>query len=590
MTEQAIQSTDISVGELFKGFYSVPSYQREYVWEKEQVEQLLSDIEEEWSGKRVSEAPEYFIGSIVVCPGPDGTFELIDGQQRMTTLFVVLCALRDRLRRLGEKDSTALLNQIRATDSDEDGRDVERFRLELHYEDSRGVLESVGAGDVESVSGDTRSTQNILGAFEAATSFLSTSIGDDPDRTRIFYSYLTKKVKLIRIQTEDVAKALRVFETINDRGVGLDAMDLLKNLLFMNANQRDFDRLSREWKKIQDTIFDAREKPLRFLRYWIFSEFKVDQLREDAIYQWFVEHKEICGYVADPLGFVRRLSEAATAYTSFLDHSNPETLAIESMQLLGGRAARQHVILLLAGRKLDSGLRERLVQEIESLFFVYVITHEPTRNFERKFAQWAPELRDVQSNRELESFFAARFKPEKSRLARRFEQAFADMQTGSLQQYRLKYVLAKLAQYVDLRALGEESSARSLKGYMKGEYEIEHIHPQNPSAAAEAAFGELADEQVVEKLGNLILLEKSINASIGNGSFAEKRSAYGKSRCWLTRSLVDNRGVGVNTAIDRAVRPLECYEAWNQKAIEQRQRSLTALAHVVWGVPAGAGS
>src|SRR4051812_39699621 len=92
MAELTIQSQDIKIADVFQSFYVVPDYQREYVWETEHVEQLLSDINAELTGNNAVTAPEYFIGSIVVCPGNEGVLELIDGQQRMTTLFLVLCA------------------------------------------------------------------------------------------------------------------------------------------------------------------------------------------------------------------------------------------------------------------------------------------------------------------------------------------------------------------------------------------------------------------------------------------------------------------------------------------------------------------
>ena len=91
--------------------------------------------------------------------------------------------------------------------------------------------------------------------------FLAREFGNNTTQLRIFYGYLVNKVKLIRIQTKDVAKALKIFETINDRGVGLDSMDLLKNLLFMKANRDDFEKLKVHWKELQDTIFDMGERP-----------------------------------------------------------------------------------------------------------------------------------------------------------------------------------------------------------------------------------------------------------------------------------------------------------------------------------------
>ena len=102
-----IESNDETVSEVFKSFYVVPDYQREYVWEEAQVEQLLRDIRtEQLDGGDA----EYFIGSIVVCPRKDGAFDLIDGQQRTTTLFVTLCAIRDRLLALGESEFASTPN------------------------------------------------------------------------------------------------------------------------------------------------------------------------------------------------------------------------------------------------------------------------------------------------------------------------------------------------------------------------------------------------------------------------------------------------------------------------------------------------
>jgi uncharacterized protein with ParB-like and HNH nuclease domain len=111
---QTVQSQDLSIAQVLQTFYVVPSYQREYVWVQEQVEQLLSDILDEMGTASASDAPEYFIGSIVVCPGAEGTLELIDGQQRMTTIYVALCAIRDHFKETSQDVPGALGPQISA--------------------------------------------------------------------------------------------------------------------------------------------------------------------------------------------------------------------------------------------------------------------------------------------------------------------------------------------------------------------------------------------------------------------------------------------------------------------------------------------
>jgi hypothetical protein len=588
MSVQSIQAHDLNIANVFQAFYTVPDYQREYVWQTEQVEQLLSDINGELSGSSVTTAPEYFIGSIVVCPGDGGVLELIDGQQRMTTLFLVLCAIRDRIRELGQIPSAAIGHQIAAETVDAAGQDVFRYRLDLQYEDSGDVLELVAKGHTPPDPAATRSIANIANALQVAREFLVAQFAGDVAAVRGFHGYLNNKVKLIRIQTEDVAKALKIFETINDRGVGLNSMDLLKNLLFMKASREQFGKLKDKWKALQDTIFDMNEKPLRFLRYFIFSRYDVDLLREDQIYSWLVKNESLCGYATAPLRFAEELATAALAYRHFLsgrDHTGHENPVVQNIQLLGGSAARQHLILLLAGRHLSADLFARLCTEVEALFFVYVITREPTRDFERNFARWAMDIRKVESAAELSEVIAKRFTPAKGDLAARFDDALRRLAADDVQKYRLRYILAKLTQRVDLDGFGEHQGTKWLSRYAGGDFEIEHVFPQNPSLEASAEFGDGADSAIATRLGNLVLIEKSINGSLGNKPFSQKRAVYMQSQALLTRSIAQRPEVGQNTRIDGAVAPFTPFQTWNATTIAMRQDQLVALAKRAWNIP-----
>ena len=589
MTEQAIESRDITVSDVFQAFYLVPDYQREYVWKTEHVEQLLNDINAERDINDPAKAPEYFIGSIVVCPGNNSVLELIDGQQRMTTLFLTLCAIRDRIEKLKEQQPGQLGPQISATSTDTAGRDHFHYRLDLQYEDSGDILVHIAKGTLnEADDKSTLSITNIRNAYTVTLNFLKEEFGDDAGALRAFYGYLTNKVKLIRIRTKDVAKALKIFETINDRGVVLDAMDLLKNLLFMKASRADFEKLKDRWKELQDAIFDMNEKPLRFLRYFILSRYDVNILREDEIYGWFSNNENQCGYAADPSNFAKELFRAAQAYGNFLDGhdpSNAKNRHLENLQLLGGRAARQHLILLLAGRHLPGDLFDQLAREVEDLFFVYVITREPTRAFERNFARWAGELRDITNSADLEAFIARRFVRAKAELSDRFDDALRRLSVGSVQQYRLLYILSKLTQHIDLRAYGETEGTKWLSHYTRGGFEIEHIFPQQPSSEATAEFGEREDPYIAARLGNLVLVEKSINASLGNRSFSQKRDVYSQSKLLLTKSLAERPTIGSNTKIDIAVADLDPCTEWNEAAVIKRQNELSVLARSIWRLP-----
>lgn len=587
MTTQLIKSEDISVDGLFQSFYCVPDYQREYVWGTNQVEQLLTDIYGEMSLTDPNNAPEYFIGSIVVCPGEGGLLDLIDGQQRMTTVYIMLCAIRDRLHSLGEDDTSDLDLMIASSKRDASGIKQHRYRLDLQYKDSGDAL--VDIANKRAVEGQlTKSMSNIVNTHKVICESLEREFDDNVERISIFYGYLINKVRLIRIKTEDVAKALKIFETINDRGVGLNSMDLLKNLLFMKASQDQFTSLSDQWKRLQDTIFAMKEKPLRFLRYFVFSQYDVDLLREDEIYTWFSKNEPAVGYAKNPVGLVEELLKAATVYKFFRegkDQQGQPNRYLENMRFLGGQAARQHLILLMAGRHLDRELFDRLSQEVENLFFCYVITRAPTRDFERNFASWASRLKEIKSAEELSAFIASTFSKEKGELSGRFDDAMNRLSYGSLQLYRLRYVLAKLSQSVELQAYGENGTTCWLKNYVDGGFEIEHIFPQTPSAKALEEFGEISDPTITQNIGNLVLLEKSINGSLGASAYSEKSPVYAKSKLLLTKSLAERLSIGANTRIDRAVSSIEPYSEWNEENVLKRQSFIASLARDVWEMP-----
>ena len=232
MPDQSIKSEDMTLKRAFQDFYTVPDYQREYVWGEadakgqrgDEVEQFLRDILTEYEMATAQNAPEYFIGTIVVCADSSNVFELIDGQQRMTTSFVTLCAVRDAMTELKAQLPEELSGQIAAASMDWQGKTTHRERLTLQYEDSQGVLKHYARGDwTLAPKVGTRSIANIAGAYKTVREFLRAQFHDDPLRILRFYAYLTAKVKLIRIETPSVAKALKIFETVNDRGAGLDA-------------------------------------------------------------------------------------------------------------------------------------------------------------------------------------------------------------------------------------------------------------------------------------------------------------------------------------------------------------------------------
>lgn len=595
-TPAKIESQDLTLADIYNDFYTVPDFQREYVWQRDNVEKLLQDVYDEFYDEenRPVEGPEYFVGSIVVCRAADGTKQLIDGQQRLTTTYVALCAIRDALEEAGTPAPDTLRDFI--TDADVDprtGDDIVRHRLLLQYEDSQGVLAKIAdqSVPVKDIPETAASVKNITNAYAVVREFLAVNFSDDPTRVKRFYAALTQRVKLIRIGTPDLTHALKVFETINDRGVGLNSMDLLKNLLFMRTSSQDYPKLKDRWKRLIDTLDRCREKPLRFLRYFIMSHYEIDVvrgLREDEIYKWFVDHAGELGIDQNPLRFVDTLVDRAEVYAHYSSARDPYGAPnpyLKNISLFSG-VARQHFVLLLAARHMPQHLFTELARNIENLFFTYVLTREANKTYERNFVRWAKEVRSIRTEHELKSFLDKYVIPELASRSTDFDYAFRELDQHRIQQYRLRYILAKLTQYVDAQAWGNQSQL-DLLPYLDKSVHIEHILPQSPTQEAWSSFDKPTEYgRYIGKLGNSTLLERTINTSVSNGIYEAKKPGYNQSKFLLTKSLVERPHIGIDTQLNRAVEDLAEFPIWNSTAIDQRQHMLGILARRVWAMPA----
>jgi uncharacterized protein with ParB-like and HNH nuclease domain len=596
--KDTINSEDLNIDKFFSSFYRVPSYQREYVWGErdgkdrsniDQVEQFLEDIYTEYQHMSEHHAPEYFIGTVVVCEGEGGVFDLIDGQQRSTTIFLTLCAIRDALAEAGGTIPETLPRLITSSDTDHMGNTVKRMRLDLQYDDASDVLSDYGSGNGNSARKDgTRSIKNIARAYGVISEFLNDNFSSDPVLLTRFYGYFIKLVKLIRIETPSVSRALKIFETINDRGTGLDAMDLLKNLLFMHAKSEQFDKLKDEWRSLSQEIYEAREKPLRFLRYVMLASFDVGatKLREEQIYNWIVEHDT--KHIENPLGFATMLRDAARSYRHFSNDESPAGLfehGLANTRALGGSAIKQHYILLLAGRHLSQDNFRTLCNGIEEVMCIWLIAGVPAKEYDGLLIKAASELRKVRADQEFHDFIAGFVEAEKATHRARFVERLKGLRSNDVRQFRLKYLLAKITQYFDLQAYGDNAGKDKLSDYMVSKIEIEHILPENPTEAALQEFGDFeVENDPTQMLGNLILLEKSPNVVASNDAYSTKSMIYSSSALLLTRCQAMKMRVGTGDKITMAIERLDVADTWNAEAIQRRQDWYADVALDVWNV------
>lgn len=601
-----IENHKYSIEEAFREcFYIVPDYQREYVWTDKEVNQLLDDINEQIGTGNVR---EYFIGTVLVSPTSlKNHCEVIDGQQRLTTFFLLLCALKHMFR--GEAQHQTINGLISTSYTDNNGDTQTNLKLEPRYENAGEVIaklveldadpQSVRAGIQAAGIQSFGSLENLVGAYSTIYRYLKDNY-DDTTKLKKYWGYLANNVVFIQIST-DVSSALKIFETINERGVGLNPMDLLKNLLFTQVPQAQFTQLKNEWKKITSPLEKGKEKPLRFLRYFLMANYVIDNdrsdavVREDEIYDWFVnkDNAALCDYRNKPFEFVRKIIRNVDSYISFgngLGNDGKPSIPMDSLKRLTGGAFSLHYVLLLAAAPLPKSLFDHFVAQLESFLFYYIFTKTPTKDLERNFSLWADELRAIAAMADavgrraaLNAFVAEHFQRNMETKSQELSDALKRLTLHTMQQYRTRYLLARLTQHVEMAFNGVKipGSLGSFTGL-----EIEHILPNTPTAELRNQWAADSPHAVYDdyknRLGNLTLLEKPINIVAGNDFYSGKTVEYRKSGNYLTRSLTELIEVGQNSSVTRINAKLKAFPAWNATSVNDRHGLLIELAKDVW--------
>lgn len=600
-----VKAEVIQIQKLKDYFFVVPDYQREYVWKPEDnVERFITDIDNEFDFNPCAQT-NYFLGSIIIFKRDEGDYEVVDGQQRLTTIIITLCTLRDMLGKKEQdsglsdtaKEYQKKIQEILYEFSLEKG--CKRSRLRLQYEDSKDYLEKVIQGK-EYTGEVTQSIEKMKGAYDSIQNYLTPLFNESIDYFLEFIRYFFTKIELVVIQPDNLSSALKIFETVNERGVGLNAMDLLKNLIFSKAQEHQYPTIKELWKRIIDSLEKCgeHEHPLRFLRYFLMARYYDGILREDDIYKWITsnEGSSRIGYDRRTLDFAKELLRASEKYRDFI--LSTESLSdrakykyIAHIGFINKYKSRQHIVPLLA-------LHEKFTEEdinylaaaLESVLFYNLIRDIQAKYNERTFSDWARSIRKLNSRIELEQFVETDiFKYVKNNALDFFNKFSSSSEHVLNPLYREKFVLGRIEEHIRKKV---NYGDRPLTYYTN--LQIEHIYPQTPRN--EFVPNEFSNKfeywSTVYKLGNITLVESPINQALNQCNdlssdkwYEDKKRAYLNSEILLTNFMNPEFIVGKHTALNRFKDEHKLtYGLWNKNSVIDRQKALIQLACEVWTI------
>ncbi|WP_442600028.1 DUF262 domain-containing protein [Neobacillus sp. D3-1R] len=556
-------------------FYKIPIMQRNYVWGEENINDFITDIRDS-----MDEDPDqaYFIGSMVFSEDEPKLRMVIDGQQRITSITLLIAASIYHFKRTGFKELGEYYSRFLKTSfPGPNGKLIHKYRLTHHNMDNDFYKQILEYNQDIKYRTYTTSQANLLKAIEKFIELLNP---DNGFPLSDFMVYLTSNVYIVSMVSGSINMAFRIFETLNDRGAKLQPEDLLKNMLLKNLTDEQYHTIGTRWDDFINKLTDEKGKPkvstTTFLKHFLMS--KGYLVQKKGLYDWFEDQLGETKNPKNPkiydldkyqgiLEFVIEIQDAASTYIKAME-GNINNALTACLQL----GVKQSFVIALAANKLDDTFEQEIYEKLETLIFSYVISASRFNEFEKKFPYIAKELRLSRGRDEHYKNAILEFQ--------KLIEDKKEIALKSFEQYKLKgsdkkkimYILSKLASSFD------QADYSSLT--------IEHILPEEKSEPWAFIKEEGTEyKSLVSNIGNLTLLSKSDNSSLKNKSFEEKLLVY-KNQSPFTRSISSKIETGTkNTKHDKAVKKYDYTppnDKWDANEIKRRSKALTRLAEYVW--------
>ena len=249
-------------------YYQIPDYQRPYSWTDKQI----SDLWEDLYAAMEAEDPSYFLGPIILIQKPDGYYEVVDGQQRLTTLTILFCVVRDLYEKeIRKRDSRLAERIVNSIISNVDKED--RLKLITQAKSQNEFKEEV-LKEVRFPEGPLSQKEKKKQPFMNAAQLFKERLADLRRQGRIhlvisFLNYLFTRVDVITITCSRQAQAIKLFQVINTRGLDLSNADLVKSYLYGRVlNKKEGDQFIATWNEIETVSKDMDESIDDLLTYY----------------------------------------------------------------------------------------------------------------------------------------------------------------------------------------------------------------------------------------------------------------------------------------------------------------------------------
>jgi len=612
-----------NIKQCFQSHYSLPYFQREYKWESRHLEEFTSDIQEAFLEEyqtshgraAVSQYTSYFLGSIITAADKDGKIPLIDGQQRLTSLFILIAYLHRYISDHGVKDAANLSELLGSMNYGVKDYTIEFSETRKEIFDKYLDTSKPGASalkDAEDVQNLDESDKKILQALRDLESLIDTAV---LDALPFFIDYLLGRVSIIDISVGSESEAHKVFVSMNDRGLRLGPIDLLKGQILSKIDLDDDARACNTvWieKVSKLRVIDAEGDSIfirtLFRAQWAESmrgKTKGDQAGDfdligEAYHRWFQDNTGRLG-LNNGDNYKDFISKTISKFSDIYNFiKGAETTLTPGQEEIYFNAARRFSLqpmILLACASLEDQEKEwkYKISQVAKLLDIILTSRsiEGKQNNYDNLKEISFQIaKDVRrkSEADLDNYIKREWS--------KYQKALPDLAAvkySKADRADIIYYLARISCFIESHL--DQANRIGFQVYWQRDkggktFDIEHLLKKDFDPATLPATHGFADAKQYEERRNLIgaltLLPRSRNRSLQDAPYATKLAAYAtentlaKSFCrafYQSNPKIDNF-LKTNPEVK-----LSAIDDFTMSDIDNRANNYVEIAKKIWACP-----
>ena len=496
-----------------ENFYQVPNYQRPYSWNKENISELLDDLFTAYVNSR---AEEYFCGSIVLVENKnDERNDIIDGQQRFTTFTIFICFIKSLFfNQLTNKNKDIINEAIH--DRYEDSKFRLRFRTddknENDYEQSivlkDGIQfdDSIKENQIEKKVKNNRYLQNAY-----YIKYFFENLISRPENLDIndFVDFLMNQVVFTVIKSKDTSNAIRIFNVLNDRGMPLSPIDILKSNLMTSLDVEDRKTFKAKWDSINEKVnhrFDFEDMLQSYLYYKIASNPR-KRIDEELLDIYKKEN-------VDSLSAINEISRFSDSYLEVMESADKYIYILKYL-----RHTIYWTTILSAAKYLNYSDFEQLKKNLAAYYFQNWLAGATIARIKQTSFNIISEIKKKSSVKKIRDLLKNNLEKYKTT---------QDYRTNLESENVYHFNWCKSVLFVYEYFSTDNDNANFLP--LDKNIWIEHILPEtvNSDSPWRKDFSQEEIDELTHCIGNLTPLSLRKNIQAQNYSFDKKKEAYGK--------------------------------------------------------------